>query len=116
LQGVRQSGMWHDLGSPNGYLRAQTRLLAARARKRSVLVDSSVRVGKGARVIRSVIGAGCVLEPSVRVVGSAVWDGALVKSGASLKNCIVMSGTEVKKGAYSGLILGPKTRVAIGRE
>jgi mannose-1-phosphate guanylyltransferase len=108
--------VWHDLGSPNGYLKAQTRLLAARARKRSVLVDSSVRVGKGASVVRSVIGAGCVVEASARVAGCVIWEGALVKSGASLKNCIVMSGTEVAKGTYSGLILGPKTRVPIGRE
>lgn len=116
LQGVRQPGVWHDLGSPNGYLKAQGRLLGARAGKRSVLVDSSVRVGKGARISRSVVGAGCVLEPSARVVGSVLWDGTLVKSGASLKNCIVMSGTEVEKGVYTGLILGPKTRVPIGRE
>ena len=116
LQGVRQSGAWHDLGSPNGYLKAQARLLAARAGKRSVLVDSSVRAGKGAHIARSVIGAGCVVEPSARVTGCVIWDGALVRSGASLKNCIVMSGTEVEKGTYAGLILGPKTRVPMGRE
>jgi ADP-glucose pyrophosphorylase len=45
-----------------------------------------------------------------------LWDGALVKSGASLKNCVVMAGTEVRKGTHSGLILGPRTRVAIGKE
>jgi mannose-1-phosphate guanylyltransferase len=116
LQGVRQAGAWHDLGRPSGYLKAQTRLLAARGGKRSVLIDPSVRVGKGARVARSVVGSGCVIEPSVRIEGSVIWDGALVKSGASLKNCIVMSGTEVSKGRYSGLILGPRNRVAIGKD
>ncbi len=116
LQGVRQAGVWHDLGSPSGYLKAHARLLAVRAGRRSVLIDSSVRAGKGARVARSVIGAGCVVEPFARVAGCVIWDGALVRSGASLKNCIVMSGTEVGKGTYNGLILGPRTRVAIGRE
>ena len=116
LQGVRQAGVWHDLGSPNGYLKAQMRLLADRGRKRSVLIDSSVRLGKGSRVIRSVVGAGGAIEPSTRIEGSVVWEGALVKSGASLKNCIVMAGTEVAKGAYAGLILGPRTRVPIGKE
>lgn len=116
LQGVRQSGVWHDLGSPSGYLKSQLRLLSAGPRKRLALVDSSVRAGKGARILRSVIGEGCVLEPSARVFGSILWEGALVKSGASLKNCIVMSGTAVEKGAYHGLILGPKTRVPIGRD
>ena len=116
LQGVRQTGVWHDLGSPSGYLKAQMRLLAERGRKRSVVIDSSVRLGKGARVVRSVVGAGCVIEASARIEGSVVWDGALVESGASLRNCIVMSGTEVPKGTHAGLILGPKTRVAIGKE
>jgi mannose-1-phosphate guanylyltransferase len=116
LQGVRQAGVWHDLGSPFGYLKAQMRLLAGRGRKRSVLIDSSVRLGKGARVVRSVVGAGCVIESSSRIEGSVVWDGALVKSGARLKNCIVMSGTEVPRGTYTSLILGPKTRAAIGKD
>jgi mannose-1-phosphate guanylyltransferase len=116
LQGVRQNGVWHDLGSPSGYLKAQMRLLADRGRKRSVLIDPSVRLGKGARVIRSVVGPGCVIEPSARIEGSVLWDGALVKSGASVKNCIVMAGAQVAKGTHNGLILGPKTRVAIGKD
>jgi len=116
LQGARQTGVWHDLGSPSGYLKAQMRLLADRGRKRSVLMDSSVRLGKGARVVRSVVGAGCVIESLSHIEGSVLWDGALVKSGARLRNCIVMAGTEVKRGTYLGLILGPKTRAAIGKE
>lgn len=116
LQGVRQAGVWHDLGLPRGYLKAQMRLLADRRRKRSVLIDPSVRLGKGARVTRSVVGAGCVIEPSARVAGSVLWDGALVKSGASLRNCIVMSGTVVEKGTHTGLILGPKSRTALGKD
>lgn len=116
LQGVRQAGVWHDLGSPAGYLKAQTRLLADRRKRRSVLIDPSVRLGRGARVTRSVVGAGCVIESAARIVGSVLWDGALVKSGASVRNCIVMSGTEVKKGAYVGLILGPRSRTPVGRD
>lgn len=116
LQGARQTGVWHDLGSPSGYLKAQMRLLAERGRKRSVLIDPSVRLGKGARVVRSVVGAGCVIEGPARIEGSVLWDGALVKSGASLRNCIVMSGTEVPRGTHTGLILGPKTRAAIGKD
>lgn len=116
IQGVRQSGVWHDLGSPGGYLKAQTRLLAASKGKRSVVIDPSVRLGKGARVVRSVIGAGSVVEPTARIDGCVVWEGALVKSGASLRQCIVMEGTAVAKGSYSGLILGPTTRVAIGKD
>ena len=116
LQGVRQSGVWHDLGSPSGYLKAQVRLLADHGKKRSVRIDSSVRVGKGARITRSVVGAGCVVEPGARIEGSVLWEGALVKSGASLKGCIVMNGTEVPKGAHASVILGPKTRTPIGRE
>ena len=116
LQGVRQSGLWYDLGSPAGYLKAQTRLLAARGGRRSVLVDSSVRVGKGARLTRSVVGAGSVIEPLARVDGSVIWDGALVKAGARLRQCIVMSGTEVPSGTWTNLVLGPKTRTVIGRE
>ena len=116
LQGIRQAGVWHDLGSPEGYLKAQLRLLNDHGRKRSCVIDPSVRLGKGARVSRSIVGPGSVIEPLARIEGSVVWDGALVKTGASVRNCIVMSGTEVRKGAYSGLILGPKTRVSIGKD
>lgn len=115
LQGVRQTGVWHDLGSPSGYLRAQIRLLAARGGRRSAVIDPSVRLGKGARVIRSAIGAGCVVEPSARIDGSVIWEGALIESGASLRNCIVMSGARVAKGTYSSLILGPRTPAPIGK-
>src|SRR5262249_39446626 len=86
LQGARQRGVWPVRGSPSGCLKGEVRLLAARGRKRSVLIDSSVRLGKGARVGRSVVGAGCVIEPSSRIEGSVLWDGALVRSGARLKN------------------------------
>lgn len=116
LQGVRQAGVWHDLGSPSGYLKAQARLLQDRGRKRPVAIDPSVRVGKGARISRSVVGGGCVIEALARVEGSVIWDGALVKTGAVLKNCIVMSATEVPPGLHSGLILGPRTRTPIGKE
>lgn len=116
LQGVRQTGVWHDLGSPSGYLKAQSRLLLSRGGKRSAVIDPSVRLGKGSRVTRSVVGAGCVIEPLVRIEGSVIWDGVLVHEGARLRNCIVMSGTEVVKGAHEGLILGPRIRVAIGKD
>ena len=116
LQGVRQAGVWHDLGSPSGYLKAQTRMLAERSSKRSVAIDASVRLGKGARVDRSAIGPGCVVEPSARIEGCVIWDGVLVPTGTSLKNCIVMSGTHLVKGSYVSLILGPRTRMPIGRD
>lgn len=116
LQGVRQTGVWHDLGSPSGYLKAQSRLLLSRGGKRSAVIDPSVRLGKGSRVTRSVVGAGCVIEPLVRIEGSVIWDGVLVHEGARLRNCIVMSATEVVKGAHEGLILGPRIRVAIGKD
>ncbi|MEO6401773.1 MAG: NDP-sugar synthase, partial [Vicinamibacteria bacterium] len=63
IHGVRQEGVWHDLGSPAGYLKAQMRLLATHGGKRGVVIDASVRVGTGAKVVRSVVGAGSVLEP-----------------------------------------------------
>lgn len=116
LQGVRQGGVWHDLGSPSGYLKAQTRLLAERGGKRSAVIDPSVRLGKGARVVRSAIGSGCVVEPSARVDGCVIWDGALIGAGATLRNCIVTSGTHVAKGRYASLILGPKMRTPIGKD
>lgn len=116
LQGVRQAGAWHDLGSPDGYLRAQLRLLLARGRKRSVAIDPSVRLGKGARINGSVVGPGCAIESGARIEGSVLWEGVLVRSGASLKNCIVMSGTKVLEGKYEGLILRARSSVCIANE
>jgi NDP-sugar pyrophosphorylase family protein len=95
--GVRVRGAWYDLGRPKLYLDAQLRLLAARGFGRRPLVDRRARVGKGARVMASVVGAASV-EAGARVERSVVWDGARVGRGAVVKRSILASGVEIAAG------------------
>ena len=97
LLGVRMKGAWYDLGTPALYLQAQTAMLAAKGRLRSV-VDPSARVSPSARIVGSVIGSGCQIGPGASVIGSVLWDGVSVGERASVRGSILASGTRVPPG------------------
>ena len=98
--GVRVRGKWFDIGSPSLYLASQRALLAAGfgGAKGGVLVHPEARVHRTARVTRSVIGPGSVVEAGARVTGSALWDGVQVGRGSQVRDSILASGTRVGEG------------------
>jgi NDP-sugar pyrophosphorylase family protein len=98
--GVRVRGKWFDIGSPALYLASQRALLAAGfgGAKGGVLVHPDARVHPSARVRRSVIGPGSVVEAGARVTDSALWDHVQVGRGAQVRDSILASGTRVGVG------------------
>jgi mannose-1-phosphate guanylyltransferase len=97
LLGLRVRGAWCDLGSPALYLRSQLSMIArAKAsRRRRVGVHREARVERGARVVRSILGAGVVVEAGARVAGSVLWEDVRVGRGAVVQGCVVTDGVTV---------------------
>jgi NDP-sugar pyrophosphorylase family protein len=93
LLGVRARGAWYDLGRPSLYRDAQLRLLPGGR----PLVDASARVSPQAQVRRSVVGPAARVG-AARVERSVLWDGAVVEPGARLSGAIVTSGAVVRGG------------------
>ena len=73
---VSSSAEFHDIGTPDDYLR--TSLLLARREGASALQGERARVGVGARVQDSVL-----------------WDDVEVGDGASLRQCVVTDGAQI---------------------
>lgn len=91
ILGLRVRGSWRDLGSPGLYLAAQLSLMARAptARRRRGHVHPEAKVHRGARVVRSSLGAGVVVEAGARVIGSVLWEHARVGRGAVVRGCVV---------------------------
>jgi mannose-1-phosphate guanylyltransferase len=94
LRGIRVRGTWYDLGAPSLYLEAQLELLERRKRVR--LVDPRARVDTGARVLRSVVGAGARIGAGAVVERSVLWEDAVVEPGARVRDSIVTAGAAVE--------------------
>jgi mannose-1-phosphate guanylyltransferase len=113
LLGVRVRGKWFDIGSPSLYLASQAALLAAGfgGARRGVLVHPDAEVHRGARVARSVVGSGCVIESGARVTGSVLWDGVQVGARALVRDSILASGTRVgEEEKMVGVVVTPGSR------
>jgi NDP-sugar pyrophosphorylase family protein len=98
--GMRVRGPWYDLGSPSLYLASQQSLLASRfrgARRRSV-IHPEARVHPRARVVRSVVGRGAVVENGAEVRGSVLWDRVKVGRDAVVADSILATGVAVEDG------------------
>jgi len=97
LMGVRVGGAWYDLGNPRLYLEAQASLLASGVG--GSLVDATVSLGRGARVVRSVVGPGSRIGPEASVVDSVLWDGVVVGARGRVRRSILASGVRVAPGS-----------------
>jgi mannose-1-phosphate guanylyltransferase len=97
LLGVPLRGAWYDLGSPRLYLESQLSLLAAGfgGARAGRLIHPQARVDPGARVQRSVLGAGAVLRAGAVVEDSVLWDRVQVGPGAQVRRSVVTSGRRI---------------------
>ena len=91
---VLDEGEWLDLGERDSYLAAHRKLAPAGAVHESAVVT-------GARIERSVVGAGAVIGEGAEVVDSVIWPGAQILPGAKLEKCIVCSGQPVSGTHFS---------------
>lgn len=109
--GVRVRGRWFDIGSPALYLSSQRALLASGfgGATRGALIHPDADVHPGARVARSVIGAGCVIGDGARVSGSVLWDGVRVGAASRVSDSILATGTRVREGeTMAGVVVTPR--------
>lgn len=126
-------GYWRDVGRPEAYLAAHRDFLAGRVevlgdRDRPVLtrsadlppallrdglevVDSVVGAGSTAagRIVRSVVGPGCLVQPGAVVEDAVLFSGVVVEAGAEVRTAIVDSGSLIGRGARVGAA-APSTR------
>jgi mannose-1-phosphate guanylyltransferase len=114
LLGVRVRGPWYDLGSPRRYLASSLSMLVSgfRGRPAGSFVHPEARVHAGARVFRSVIGSGSVVEEGAEVRESVLWDNVSVGPGATLRRCVVTSHARIRPGQTAAerlVIAGKRT-------
>jgi mannose-1-phosphate guanylyltransferase len=144
LYALQSDDYWIDIGTPDKFLQAQEDALEGRidptpapgARELTpgvwiqgeVLVDDDARleaplllgrgarVGRGARIARSVIGPGAHVDDDACVVRSAVLDGAAIGARARVTDTIVGAGASVGADATTTdqTIVGPAAFVAAG--
>ncbi|PYQ48525.1 MAG: nucleotidyltransferase [Acidobacteria bacterium] len=102
--GVRLRGPWYDLGSPSLYLASHQSLLASRFRgsRRGSVIHPEARVHPRARVTRSVVGKGAVIEQGADVRGSVLWDRVRVGRDADVEASILATGVRLADGEALG--------------
>jgi NDP-sugar pyrophosphorylase family protein len=113
LLGVRVRGPWYDLGDPQRYLASQLSMLSSgTARSQpTALVHPEARVHARARVVRSIVGAGSVVEADALVRDSVLWDRVTVRAGAMVQRSVLS--TRARVGArqrLEGVVLAPRRR------
>ena len=82
---------WLDTGRPEFYLQANLDVLAGRRAHISDAgaIDPAARIDDGATVVRSVVGAGCVIGTGATVEDSVVLPGGCIEPGAVVRRSIV---------------------------
>jgi mannose-1-phosphate guanylyltransferase len=100
VQAAYETGLWLDLGDPEGYLNAHLALLSGDAqlgalerhgilRKTQSGVSPQAHVDVSAQVARSAIGAGATVDAGAEIIDCVVWPGATVAVGERLSRTIV---------------------------
>ena len=112
LYAVATDDYWIDAGTPAAYLQANLDLIDGTRAAESHAPAASV--AEGARVTRSCVGSGAVIEDGATVVDSVVMGGARVESGATVRDSIVGRGSVVTAGATvtGGTVIGHDQVVA----
>jgi mannose-1-phosphate guanylyltransferase len=82
---------WLDTGRPELYLQANLDVLAGRRAHiaSTGAIDPAAQIEDGASVVRSVVGAGCVVGAGAQVEDSVVLPGGCIEPGALVRRSIV---------------------------
>jgi mannose-1-phosphate guanylyltransferase len=93
LFGFVSEGYWLDTGTPATFLEANLDMVTGvRTSLQVEMLPTDAVVGDGCTVVRSVIGAGVVLEAGATVQGSVLLDGVHVGAGSRISDCMVGRG------------------------
>jgi mannose-1-phosphate guanylyltransferase len=107
---------WIDTGTPVKYLQSQLDLLDGHRGTPAKGRHPSAEVAEGSEVIRSVIGARCVIEAGAVVHDAVLLPGARVGTGAVVERSIIGRDASVGAGARVEdlAVLGDRARVGAG--
>lgn len=87
------AGSWSEVGDPRSYLATVLEVLG-----QSAAVDVGAEVGRGAEVVRCLVGAGSRVGDGAVVVDSVIADGAAVGAGAQVRGSVLLGAVEVEAG------------------
>ena len=118
LYGIRLTGYWIDIGTPDRYLEANWDILERRVE--TVVgagLDGAAIVGEGSEVspdaeLRApcVIGPNCTIGAGAVIERSVLLGGCVVEEGARVSNSILSAGVTVE-GELNGAVVGEGDRV-----
>jgi len=87
---------WRDIGTPDSYLAAHHAMLNGTIKGFDIDRSAHAEVATAATVDRvSVLGEGCVIKPSARILNSVLGPGVHVEEKAIIENSVVWSHTRV---------------------
>ena len=117
LFAVSTDDYWIDAGTPVAYLQASLDLIDG-SRSSEQSVHPTAQVASGAKVVRSIVGAGASVADGAVVEDSLLMAGSTVGSEASVVGSIVGQAAEVGAGArvIDGSVVGHREKVASGTE
>ena len=107
LFAVEDPGYWIDIGTPQKYLEANLDALAGRFPTDAVpssdpdaaLVAPGARIDPGARIVRSCVGEGAVVDAGAMVEDSVLLPRARVEAGATIRRSILGEGASAASGS-----------------
>jgi len=121
LRAYVSSSYWRDIGMPRSYLAASYDVLSGAVGAGEdfdyLHVESSVKVGKGVKVLPPVsVADGCVLEDKATVGGrSSLGRDCKIGEGAVVEGSILLDGVQIEPGAMvRGSIIGSRARISQG--
>ncbi len=121
LHAIGFDGYWNDIGTFESYRRANADAAAGRIegiapteRVEGRYVDPEARVASGAKVVRSVVLAGAVVEDGAEVIDSVVMERAHVGREVVLEDAIVGEGAKLESGELvePGAVVPPEAAAA----
>jgi NDP-sugar pyrophosphorylase family protein len=122
-------GYWADIGTPEGYRRANLDVLGGRlklyqppARSSGEKFDSAAQINQlssvdpscvikaNARIKNSVIGPNCHIEEKAVIEDSVIWSATRISADAQVKESVIGKGCHIGRSAIlNGAVLGDKS-------
>lgn len=93
---VMETEYWRDIGTPDSYLEAHNAMLNGAVKGFDIDRTARTEVATAATVDRkSVLGEGCVIKPSARILNSVLGPGVHVEEKAIIENSVIWSHTRI---------------------
>lgn len=93
---IVDNNYWRDIGTPDSYLAAHHAMMDGSVKGFDIDRSAQAEVATAATVDRiSVLGEGCVVKPSARILNSVLGPGVHVEEKAIIENSVIWSHTRV---------------------